>query len=125
LPEQCSAKAQSSFLTRQQAGQFPLFQSNEAQNSNNYSVDAKTDDLMQRVIREKFSKHTIIAVAHKLDTILDFDKVALLDRGILVEFDNPYDLLEQPESAFYQFYHSTRAEMDEDNCDNVSTSSSQ
>jgi ABC-type multidrug transport system fused ATPase/permease subunit len=47
-------------------------------------VDAKTDDLMQRVIREKFSKHTIIAVAHKLDTILDFDKVALLDRGILV-----------------------------------------
>lgn len=80
---------------------------------------------MQRVIREKFSKHTIIAVAHKLDTILDFDKVALLDRGILVEFDNPYDLLEQPESAFYQFYHSTRAEMDEDNCDNVSTSSSQ
>jgi ATP-binding cassette subfamily C (CFTR/MRP) protein 1 len=71
-------------------------------------VDAKTDDLMQRVIREKFSKHTIIAVAHKLDTILDFD-----------------DLLEQPESAFYQFYHSTRAEMDEDNCDNVSTSSSQ
>jgi ABC-type multidrug transport system ATPase subunit len=125
LPEQCSAKAQSSFLTRQQAGQFPLSQSNEAQNSNNYSVDAKTDDLMQRVIREKFSKHTIIAVAHKLDTILDFDKVALLDRGILVEFDNPYDLLEQPESAFYQFYHSTRAEMDEDNCDNVSTSSSQ
>lgn len=80
---------------------------------------------MQRVIREKFSKHTIIAVAHKLDTILDFDKVALLDRGVLVEFDNPYDLLEQPESAFHQLYHSTRAEMDEDDFDDVSTSSGQ
>ncbi|TAQ85919.1 hypothetical protein B7494_g5754 [Chlorociboria aeruginascens] len=74
------------------------------------SVDAKTDELMQRVIRERFSSYTIIAVAHKLDSILDYDKVALLDHGSLVEFDSPYDLLQDPSSAFYKLYNSSNTE---------------
>lgn len=78
------------------------------------SVDGKTDDIIQRVIREKFSFHTIIAVAHKLDTILDFDKVAMLDGGHLVEFDDPYALLNTPDSAFAELYSSTIAEQAED-----------
>ena len=60
---------------------------------------------MQRIIRQKFSKHTIIAVAHKLDTILDFDKVAVLDNGVLREFDNPNTLLEMPGSIFGKLYN--------------------
>lgn len=64
---------------------------------------------MQRVIREKFSTHTIIAVAHKLDTILDFDKVAMLDGGQLIEFDDPYALLNR-ESAFSKLYNNAMAE---------------
>ena len=64
---------------------------------------------MQRVIREKFSSHTIIAVAHKLDTILDFDKVAVLDGGRLIEFDDPYTLLNR-DSAFSKLYNTTIAE---------------
>lgn len=62
---------------------------------------------MQRIIRQKFSRHTIIAVAHKLDTITDFDKVAVLDKGTLVELDSPYKLLAQPSSAFSQLYSSS------------------
>jgi ATP-binding cassette subfamily C (CFTR/MRP) protein 1 len=61
---------------------------------------------MQRVIREKFSNHTVLAVAHKLDTILDFDKVALLEGGRLVEFDDPYTLL-STDSAFNKLYSCT------------------
>lgn len=76
---------------------------------------------MQRVIREKFSSHTIIAVAHKLDTILDFDKVALLDEGKLMEFDSPYDLLSDSSSAFHKLYYSSRAE-EEDFDDHVTLS---
>ncbi len=64
---------------------------------------------MQRVIREKFSNQTIIAVAHKLDTILDFDKVAVLDCGRLVEFDDPYALLNR-DSAFSKLYNTTTAD---------------
>ena len=61
---------------------------------------------MQRVIRQKFSNHTIIAVAHKLDTILDFDKVAVMDRGELKEYDSPYKLLEKKQSDFGKLYYS-------------------
>lgn len=64
---------------------------------------------MQRVIREKFSSHTIIAVAHKLDTILDFDKVVMLDAGQVVEFDDPYALL-NTDSAFNKLYNSAMEE---------------
>ncbi|KAH8701117.1 putative ABC multidrug transporter [Talaromyces proteolyticus] len=76
------------------------------------NVDSKTDEIMQRVIREKFSNHTILAVAHKLDTILDFDKVAMLDAGQLIEFDDPYTLL-STDSAFNRLYTYCMAEEDE------------
>jgi ATP-binding cassette, subfamily C (CFTR/MRP), member 1 len=78
------------------------------------SIDARTDDLVQRVIRRKFPGHTIIAVAHRLDTIMDFDKVAVLDAGRLVEFDSPYALLEVPGSAFSRLYQSAVSEEGED-----------
>ncbi|GAD96588.1 ABC multidrug transporter, putative [Paecilomyces variotii No. 5] len=73
------------------------------------NIDSKTENIMQRVIREKFANHTIITVAHKLDTILDYDKIAMLDAGRLVAFDDPYTLL-SIDSAFSRFYASTVAE---------------
>lgn len=71
------------------------------------SLDDVTDALIQRIIRQKFSGHTIIAVAHKLDTITDFDKVAVLDKGSLVELDSPHKLLAQSSSAFSHLYKSS------------------
>ncbi|KAL2872068.1 putative ABC multidrug transporter [Aspergillus lucknowensis] len=53
------------------------------------NVDTKTDELMQRVIREKFSSHTILTVAHNLDSILDYDKVVVLDDGRIIETGAP------------------------------------
>ncbi|KAK0613977.1 ABC transporter [Immersiella caudata] len=78
------------------------------------SIDARTEDAVQRVIRKKFPGHTIIAVAHRLDTIMDFDKVAVLDGGQLVEFDSPYSLLEVPGSAFSRLYNAAVAEDEND-----------
>lgn len=69
------------------------------------SVDSESDALMQRVIREEFADCTIICVAHRLDTILDFDRVALLDAGRLVECENPRVLLGR-ESRFRELYYS-------------------
>lgn len=48
--------------------------------------------------------HTIIAVAHKLDTILDFDKVVVMKQGALVEYGEPHKLLEQQGSYFQRLY---------------------
>ncbi len=67
------------------------------------STDVETNRLMQELIRVEFKHHTIITVAHRLDTILDSDKVAVLDGGRLVEFDNPKTLLAK-DSAFRKLY---------------------
>ncbi|RMZ87350.1 hypothetical protein DV736_g5417, partial [Chaetothyriales sp. CBS 134916] len=49
------------------------------------SVDVKTDELMQRIIRDEFKHCTIIAVAHRLNTIEDFDRIIVLDKGKVVD----------------------------------------
>jgi ABC-type multidrug transport system fused ATPase/permease subunit len=76
-------------------------------------VDSHTDELVQRVVRERFSDRTVIAIVHKLESALDdFDMVALLDAGELQEFGPPRELLEKgPEaSAFAALYESLAME---------------
>lgn len=69
------------------------------------SVDAETQELMQRLIREAFKGCTVIAIAHQLDTILDFDLVVVMDSGRLIECDSPTALLAR-DSAFKSLYRS-------------------
>lgn len=59
------------------------------------NVDAKTDELMQQIIREEFVGHTILTVAHRLDTIRDADQVWVLDKGRVVEVGEPGELLDK------------------------------
>ncbi|ETI25244.1 hypothetical protein G647_04618 [Cladophialophora carrionii CBS 160.54] len=70
------------------------------------SVDVKTDELMQRIIREKFADCTVIAVAHRLNTIVDFDRVVVLAKGEVVEVGVPSELLQRQRSAFKGLYES-------------------
>jgi ATP-binding cassette subfamily C (CFTR/MRP) protein 1 len=60
------------------------------------NVDSETDTLMQLIIRKEFAQHTIITVAHRLNTISDSDMVAVLHEGKLVEFGPPGELLDRP-----------------------------
>jgi ATP-binding cassette subfamily C (CFTR/MRP) protein 1 len=64
------------------------------------SVDAQTDAIMQRILRTVFANHTIIAIAHRLDTILDFDRVVVMDAGCIVEVGDPQKLLKMQGSLF-------------------------
>ena len=57
------------------------------------NVDFKTDRLIQEVIRDKFKDSTVITIAHRLNTIMDYDKVLVLDGGRVVEFDKPEVLI--------------------------------
>ncbi|KAK4201212.1 putative ABC transporter [Triangularia verruculosa] len=59
------------------------------------TLDGKTEEMVQRLIRRKFCDYTILAVAHRLDTIMDFDKVVVLDKGKVVEFGSPWKLVEE------------------------------
>ncbi|KAE8346672.1 hypothetical protein BDV24DRAFT_147346 [Aspergillus arachidicola] len=74
------------------------------------SVDTVTDEIMQRVIRERFSNHTILTVAHKLETILDYDKIIVLNAGRIVESGSPYALLASDTSHFSKLYASSMME---------------
>ena len=67
------------------------------------NVDIKTDQLVQKIIREEFKNHTIITVAHRLNTIVDADAVAVMEEGKLIEYDDPRVLLEQ-DSAFSRLH---------------------
>ena len=53
------------------------------------SVDVQTDELMQKVVREHFAGCTIVAVAHRLNTIEDFERIVVLERGVVVEEGAP------------------------------------
>ena len=64
------------------------------------SVDAQTDALMQHILRTAFSDRTIIAIAHRLDTILDFDRVVVMDAGRVVEIGAPGALVQKEGSLF-------------------------
>lgn len=68
------------------------------------NVDVKTDELMQQVIREHFHNCTIIAVAHRLHTIDDSDRVVVLSHGRIAELDDPTVLLNTPGSRFKELY---------------------
>jgi ABC-type multidrug transport system fused ATPase/permease subunit len=65
------------------------------------AIDHHTDSLIQQYVRTKFSC-TILTIAHRLHTILDSDRVMVLEHGRLVEFDSPKNLLADKESSFCQ-----------------------
>ncbi|PNP46855.1 hypothetical protein TGAMA5MH_01807 [Trichoderma gamsii] len=68
------------------------------------SLDEATSNVINTIVRTWFKDWTILAIAHKLDTILDYDKVAVLDDGKLMEFDAPRKLLSQQKSIFKDLY---------------------
>ncbi|KAF5941584.1 hypothetical protein HYC85_019226 [Camellia sinensis] len=60
------------------------------------SVDSQTDAVIQKIIREDFSACTIISIAHRIPTVMDCDRVLVMDAGRAKEFDAPSHLLERP-----------------------------
>jgi len=64
------------------------------------SVDTRTDALIQETIRTQFAKCTVLTIAHRINTIMDSDRIMVLDAGRIVEFDEPTKLLKSPDSHF-------------------------
>eukprot|EP00026_Physarum_polycephalum_P000563 Phypoly_transcript_00564.p1 GENE.Phypoly_transcript_00564~~Phypoly_transcript_00564.p1 ORF type:complete len:1454 (+),score=273.03 Phypoly_transcript_00564:76-4437(+) len=72
------------------------------------AVDMETDKLIQKTIRERFRDRTVLTIAHRINTIIDCDRVMVLDHGKIVEFDTPQNLLSNPASAFTGLVGETR-----------------
>eukprot|EP01087_Luapelamoeba_hula_P012571 TRINITY_DN3508_c0_g1_i1.p1 TRINITY_DN3508_c0_g1~~TRINITY_DN3508_c0_g1_i1.p1 ORF type:complete len:1538 (+),score=302.45 TRINITY_DN3508_c0_g1_i1:61-4674(+) len=71
------------------------------------AVDFETDSLIQRTIAEEFADTTVLTIAHRINTIIDYDRVMVLDRGRIAEFDTPAALLEDPSSQFYSMVNAS------------------
>ncbi|XP_076438711.1 multidrug resistance-associated protein 1-like [Babylonia areolata] len=65
------------------------------------AVDMETDALIQDTIRSAFSSCTIITIAHRLNTIMDYDRIMVMDSGLVTEFASPAELLADKRSTFY------------------------
>ncbi|KAK0060207.1 multidrug resistance-associated protein 4-like isoform X2 [Biomphalaria pfeifferi] len=64
------------------------------------NVDQETDDIIQRIIRARFRDSTVLTIAHRLYTVMDCDRIMVLKDGELVEFDSPYNLLQNNDGVF-------------------------
>lgn len=65
------------------------------------AIDIETDELIQKTIRTQFADCTILTIAHRLNTIMDSDRVIVLDQGNIAEYDTPKALLDNKDSIFY------------------------
>jgi len=65
------------------------------------AIDLETDALLQTTIRQEFADSTIVTIAHRLNTIMDYDRILVLDKGKVAEFDAPATLLANNQSVFH------------------------
>ena len=71
------------------------------------NVDADTDNMIQNTIKSKFNDCTVLTIAHRLNTIIESDRVMVMDAGRLVEFAHPYELLKNPNGHFKKLIDQT------------------
>jgi ATP-binding cassette subfamily C (CFTR/MRP) protein 4 len=71
------------------------------------NVDPSTDALIQATIRKNFKDCTVLTIAHRLNTIMDSDKVLVMDAGRAVEFGHPHQLLQNADGYFSKMLKET------------------
>ncbi|KAG0046289.1 hypothetical protein BGZ83_008529 [Gryganskiella cystojenkinii] len=66
------------------------------------AVDVETDELIQKTIRTEFKDRTILTIAHRIKTVMDSDKILVLEKGRVEEYETPGNLLKKRESLFFK-----------------------
>ncbi|KAG0019488.1 hypothetical protein BGZ80_005757 [Entomortierella chlamydospora] len=65
------------------------------------AIDVETENAIQQALRREFKNCTVLTIAHRINTIMDSDRILVLDYGRVAEYDDPQTLLENKESIFY------------------------
>lgn len=77
------------------------------------NVDAVTEELIKRLVRKHFKECTVITISSKLKDVLDNDRILVMDKGRLVEYDRPNVLLERKNGFLVRMIERTGIEVDE------------
>ena len=73
------------------------------------NIDYLTDRMIQNVIRKEMTECTVLTIAHRLDTVLEYDQIMVLEKGEIVEFDQPDVLLQKRDGFLSELYFSFQA----------------
>jgi ATP-binding cassette subfamily C (CFTR/MRP) protein 4 len=74
------------------------------------AVDGETDALIQKMLRSKFVGTTLITIAHRLNTVMDYDCILVMSEGKAAEFGTPAELLSNKNGLFSELVESTGKE---------------
>ena len=64
------------------------------------NIDVVTEQSIQKLISEEFDGATVLTIAHRLNTIINSDRVLMLDKGRKLEYGSPKELMANPNSPF-------------------------
>lgn len=78
------------------------------------NIDVVTEQKIQRLIELEFKESTVITIAHRLNTIIKSDRVLVLSRGEVVEYDTPKLLMQNPDSEFSKLLKELKKKKDSD-----------
>lgn len=74
------------------------------------NIDVTTEAIIYKAMNESFKNSTVITVAHRLNTVINSDRILVLEGGMLKEYDHPQELLKNPNSFFAQLYNESLKE---------------
>lgn len=72
------------------------------------NIDFQTEDKIQKVLMSQFKNDTIVTIAHRINTLISYDRILVLDKGEIVEFDEPGKLLNNQNSLFFKLYNDNK-----------------
>ena len=72
------------------------------------SVDVETDSKIQDTIKEAFAEKTVITIAHRIHTVMNYDNILVMKKGEIVEFGQPSLLLEKKDGIFKEMVRSAQ-----------------
>ena len=76
------------------------------------SLDQRTEDIIQKSIDKHFKECTVLTIAHRVQTVKSCDKIIVMDKGKVAEFDSPTNLLKNPKGIFTTLYYKNMQAME-------------